>query len=185
MNILPKKISEKRLYVKDGVIFKISSKKEEDSCILALNEENCPYITVDEEKRYLSDYFEVGDTYSGDVFKKTIHNEKECSNVTFQTFFALKCEDLLKTLIANNLSIKTARDFKNMLTKHQDSFFPTYMIKGMGRSVDGVEQIDLTESKYTAYLESEVINRAKKEAETTVKKYGFKLSDETKIVIEQ
>lgn len=54
--------------------------------------------------------------------------------------------------------------------------FPVYMIKKIGNSVEGIEQIDLTEEKYKLLKEDKLKELALNAAKNAVQAYGYEVT---------
>lgn len=167
-------INEKFLYIKNGVIFKILSYNDGDICAVELTDSNAPYITVDNEKRYFTS-MEVGDTFANDVFKKTVHSEDGDVEKTFPEYFYDMCVKELGSHIISNMNL-TLDKFKEML---KGTSFPIYMIKGMGHTVSGTTQINLTEAKYKQLLEDEIKKKVMTAANNMASYYDYKVTTES------
>lgn len=172
MKQLDDKIGNKCLYVKNGVIFNILGYNNGDSCAVELSESNTPYIKVNGMKKYFGSLIEVGDTYTNNIFKKTIHGGNSETEKTFPNYYHDICEEELASLITQ-WNLPTIEDFKNNL-KYAN--FPVYMINGMGYNVEGIEQIDLTEEKYKQFKENKLRELALDAAKKTVRPYGYKVT---------
>ena len=166
-------------YVKSNVVFNIKKYNDGDPCAIDSNSisGNIPSISVTNtsvtpnktEKLYLDVYIEDGDTYSSNVFNKTIHElsggetPAETSK-TFQKYY----EDLCEKEIENGILTNIDKDY-DWFTKHLDALgVPKFMIKGQGYTVTGVTQFDFTKAYLTTkknkVVQEEVQNAAKKRA---------------------
>ena len=136
---------------------------------MKLDEDNAPYITVGGNRKYFTT-MECGDTYKSGVFKKTIHGEESETEKTFQEYYHGLCEEELASMIL----LYPKQTLENFKEKLKRSSFPLYMIKGMtDKTVEGVEQIDLTESKYNQLKEEEIKRRAFDSANYEASRYGY------------
>ncbi|MBR5030076.1 MAG: hypothetical protein IKX63_03110, partial [Muribaculaceae bacterium] len=126
---LKREVTEKYVFVKNGVIFKILKNNGGDECAVKLTSKNVPHITVNDQELYLDSLIEVGDVYSEESgFKKSVHCQgDEETEMTFQDYYYSLCEKNLSSMIASQAPYcNTAYEFKTYLKKVSD--FPLYMI---------------------------------------------------------
>ena len=170
MKALPTYFSKINLWIKNGVIYRINQGNYSDACIVELTTENCPYITVNNEKRYFVNYIEVGDTYDSE-FKKTIHKStgKEESK-EFKDYFKEECINVLsKYIVNNNISFDDVEK-----TIKRDRPIPLFMLEGYSdEEVSGTDKINLTEKYFNDIKKDQVKALVKEEGEKTIKKYGY------------
>ena len=178
MKSLTRIFTPKVFYIKNDVIYKISNvKNETDKCVVVCDEENCPKITVDGQNWYFIDWIDVGDTYTDESgFTKTIHGTGDTeSGCTFPNYYRDCCVVELEKLICDSNYTEYAT-FKEFLRANR-TVYPVYMLQDLGYTVEGVEQIDFSESKFMESLENEIIRRAKKAANDVVRSYDYHVTD--------
>ena len=73
---LKREVTEKYVFVKNGVIFKILKNNGGDECAVKLTSKNVPHITVNDQELYLDSLIEVGDVYSED--QSLVQHSPQC-----------------------------------------------------------------------------------------------------------
>ena len=179
---LNKTVTKKFAYVKNDVIFGIKATDNGDACVVSIDDETVPYITVGEDKQYFDSYIEVGDIYtSGDGFKKTVHstNGEPDEEMTFPDYYRMICEEeIAKTII--NYYTYNYDDFASKLSRLN---IPVWMLEQdpAKTKVDGVEKINFTEEYYNESKEKSIKKLALESASKTTNRYGYKLTKPAKV----
>ena len=162
---LKREVTEKYVFVKNGVIFKILKNNGGDECAVKLTSKNVPHITVNDQELYLDSLIEVGDVYSEESgFKKSVHCQgDEETEMTFQDYYYSLCEKNLSSMIASQAPYcNTAYEFKTYLKK----------------------VIDLTEEKYRQLKKDEVKKRILEAAKDVAHQYGYEVTTESIDIVE-
>lgn len=185
MIILKDNFTKHYVYVKSNVIFKFSdTKSESDTCCKEINDVTVPKISLiysDETvaNRYLDTLIEVGDTYVGTDFKKTIHGEPNDKEETLFVYYKELCEKELGEMILATSRNYNFEQFCEYLSNLKETQFPTYMIEGIGDvekiTINGDEQsrIAFEVGDYNKIKEKMVKEKITEAAVRVAETYGY------------
>ena len=185
MIILKDNFTKHYVYVKSNVIFKFSdTKRESDTCCKEINDYTVPKISLiynDETvaNRYLDTLIEVGDTYDGSDFTKTIHGEPNDTELALFEYYKELCEKELGEMILATSRNYNFDQFCEYLSNLKETQFPTYMIEGIGDvnqiriNEEVQERIEFTEEKYNEIKEEMVKEKICEAAVRVAETYGY------------
>jgi len=176
-------------YVKESVIFNIKTVKDDDACVMPIDENTTPYIVVKEGasgadvRWYFVNFIEDGDTsgetqgniYAG-KFLKTIHKKSGDESKTFQDYYRDECENTIGEAIINNYTL----GYEDFVDQPSRLGVPRFMLEfgvpaDSNYSVSGITKISLRAEDYNNYKNKEVRKKALASAEQTANKYGYEV----------
>lgn len=179
-------------YIKDNVIFNISSESNGDICAKHSEDikSNIPSIVVKDtsittagytgDTLYLDVYIEDGDKYVSSTFKKVIHSDDTTTaetDKTFQEYYESLCDDEIK----KNVLLYFDKDYTWLNKNIGVLGVPLYVFEGKGYKVTGITQINFT-SEYLSDLKDEIaLEEVTKAAKGKADNLGYSVTSEITI----
>ena len=171
-------------YIKDSVIFNISSNNNGDVCAkkgvsgggdIQPDEVKVPFIEVTETNTsiitnyFLTNLISDGDAYSSDTF---YHHCDEGTAKTIPQYYEQLCKEQIVKSIINN----PTKEFDYWSTHKQYLGIPMWMIKGEGYTVSGITQITFNESYFNTVKNEVVQEQAYNAAQNMANRFGYKVT---------
>ncbi len=185
MKTLSTKKIDRWYYVKDGILFKMGYIADKDDKCVIVNPP-IPRLRVsslssgEEITYYLDSLMECGDKYvqpSAEIkssFVKTLHGKTAESEMGFDAYYKLLCEDEIK----KNIQVNYNKDYEWFNEDISRLGVPDYMISGHGWTVIGSNiQINFTEEYFNTTKHEIAEKEAYTAAENMAKIYGYQLKN--------
>jgi hypothetical protein len=169
-------------YIKDSIIFNISSNNNGDVCAKKgvsgnpqSNEAKVPFIQVKPTDSsavtnfFLTDLISDGDAYSSDTF---YHHCDEGTAKTIPQYYEQLCKEQIVKSIINN----PTKEFDYWVEHKQYLGIPMWMIQGEGYTVTGITQITFNESYFNTVKNEVVQEQAYNAAQNMANRFGYKVT---------
>lgn len=179
---LNKTVTKKYAYVKNEVIFDIKTSDNGDACVVNIDEQTVPSITVGGEILYFNGYIEDGDTYKAEdgKFKKTVHSEdgEEDITISYSKYYRMLCEKEIAKSIMNYYTY----DYQYFINHPNKLNVPVWILSIDPTEVTGLEggKIVFTENYYNDAKENSIKSLILHSAKSTANNYGYELTNPSK-----
>ena len=192
MDYLKTNFKKMTYYIKNNVVFDITTIPSDDSCALNITEENkskLPSIVVSKQKSdgstvdvtyYLDVLICDGDKFSSNKFSKLMHSTEssEETYITYLKYYGILWKNAFKRIIANHPSYD-----KDQIYELAIKSIPLYMIKGENDSIirssegETINDVLIDMESFDAYKGEVAYEKGLKAANDAVRKFGYEVEE--------